>query len=473
MTRPTGWDVVGYSSDPVPGNPKEIRALAKDWSDLSATISTAHTTVTSAYDSANQKTAWQGDASEKFLKDAETVKEGYTHASTWFADAATAVDNWATALEQAQQKADAALAKAKTAKSTLDTAQSTHDTAQSNLEWYRHQTHDVQIAYKENMDSLGVSVANATQDITDAQTLISRQKTHVENAKQAYDNAAKTAVEKLQATAQKFNKAPAQPGTTGLSYDAHAGGKFGAWTVHGGGVAGEHGSAGYTVTAGVGGLASSDAGFDISDGKLEATASATAFIGATASADGRAEFHYGPLAGEVSGTVVAMVGALATAKGSLTYKDGKLDAEASASASAEAKATAKGAASIGVGGIKAKVDASGTAQAGAAASADAKAHIGYDGISAKAGVDTYAGARAGVEAGGGVTGADAKVGAGVRAGIGFSASAGADLNANDIGVSLNIGGALGIGADVNLDVHVHPADMVKGVGDTVKKLKFW
>jgi hypothetical protein len=480
--RPTDWDILGYGTDPVPGSPADIRAVATDWESVATSLSTAHTAVSKAHGDAEDKSKWQGDASATFLSDAQIVDDAYGHANTWYSEAHAALNTWATAVEHAQEKADKALAKANVAKNTRDTAQSTHDTAHNSLEWFKHQSDDVQKANKDEMDKLRTTISNSAQDVSDARAVISRQTTKAQNAKTGYDAAAKTAVEKLTGIAKKFNKVPTIPGTAPLTYDASASAsaEFGTWKVWGGGTSGEHGSAGYTLTAGAGGFASSDASFKLGDGELDASASATAFVGGSVSAEGKAEFHYGALKGSAEGQVVAMVGLLATAKASMTYKDGKFDAQASASASAEAKATASGSAQVGVGPVSAKASGSGTAQAGAAASADAKLHVGKDGVSAKAGVDSYAGARAGADGSVDVGGVSAGGGVGVRAGVGFSASAGADLDLNDVGVSLKLGGALGIGADVSIDLHVHPADMVDDVKDiggdavnAVKKLKFW
>lgn len=467
MTRPTGWDVLGFGSDPVPGDPGAIRDLGRDWAHAGTAVTQAGAQTATAASVADDAGSWQGDAGDAFRGDMEDLNTAVSGCATWFADAAAALRTWATAVEQAQTIADRALHRATEAKKTLDDAKAAYDAAHDTWMSMRHEppplTEDAQQAQQRSMSTVSDHMSTAQSDMDAANEVIEKQKRLAQGAKSDYDDAAKAAVKSLSAIADRIGKAPAIPGVGVISHSVAGGAKTGVWTVHTGGTANEWGSVGGQLSYGAGANVHGDADFQLGPGGLSATAGAMAFTGAMFGAGGTATFDRWGLTASAKGNVTAYLGALATGRTSLKIGKDGMTADASASAAIEAKATASGSLQAG----PAELSATGTAQAGAAAAANGGLAIGPDGVSAKAGASAYAGARAGVETGAEVGGVEAKAGVGVRAGIGIDVGAGGEVNLNDVGVTLKLGGALGVGGDVSLDVHVHPKDMIEDAGKAV------
>lgn len=464
--RPTGWDVLGFGSDPVPGSPASIRSVAQNWAAAVTTLQAGTLAIGGAESEASDKASWQGDTSATFLTDIGTVKAGYARSATWFARAAKALTAWAAAVEEAQATADRALQTAKHAKVTRDDAEARLNTATQTLGVLLHQppagTPAEAHRAETQLTTLQGHVTAAQSDLEDADGVIAHQKTIAQDAKKRYDHAASVAAETLNGIASSIGTAPAIPGTSSITHSASAGTAFGIWHISSSGTAGKYHSQGTTLMYGAGGYATSDANFQLGDGSLSATASATSFLGAEASSSQGWSFTDGILNVGTTATETAMVGLLATAAAGATYKGGKADLSASAIAAAEAKAQVTGDLSL-MSGL-ADVKGTAVAEGGAEANASGKVHLGYDGVSAQAGAGAYAGARAGVQGTVNDGGVEAGAGVGVRAGIGFDASAGASLSLNDVGVKANLGAALGIGGDVSIDLEVHPEDVVKDIG---------
>jgi uncharacterized protein YukE len=461
--RPTGWDVLGYDKDPVPGDAGSIRALASIWEAAHTSIHTAGVSVNSASNTASSPTAWQGESSTKFVGDISEVYTGYSAASLWFHGAAGALKAFAHVVEQTQTKADKALAKAKVAKNTASTAQSTHDTAHSSLEWFTHQSDDVQKANKDEMDTLRTTITNSAQDVSDAHTVISNQTTKAQNAKALYDAAATVCTNALDDIATAVGGAPALPGATPVSYSKSGHAKSGTWTVGGGG----DGDNGYQFSYGAGAYSTVGANYTHGDGTFAASAVASGLVGAEASIDGQKTYGSGWNQTTLSGNASILAGIYGTATAKAGYKDGKFDAALAATVGMGVKATAGGSVSALNGLVK--VRGSVTGQAGGEANASASVHAGKDGVAVQGDAGAFFGGRIGADGGGDVGNvASADVGGGLRAGWGGEIGGGGSFKADDVGVTVKLGLSVFVGADINLDVHVHPESIVKDVGGGLK-----
>jgi uncharacterized protein YukE len=467
MTRPTGWDVLGFDSDPVPGDPSAIRELGTGWKSAGTTITGAAAHTKTAASVADDAGSWQGDAGDAFRGDMAHLNTAMSTSGTWFVSAAAALETWATAVEDAQSIADRALAHATEAKKTHDDAKTAYDAAHSAWMAMMHEppalTDEDQQSQQRSRNTASDHMSTAQRDLNDASQAIDKQTRVAQGAKTDYDTAAKSAAKALKAIADKIGKAPAIPGVGVISHSVSGSSDKGVWTVHTGGAANKWGSVGGQLSYGAGSNAHGDADFQLGPDGLSATAGGTLFVGGMFGASGAATFDRRGMKATAKGDVTAYAGGLATGRTSVKIGKDGMTADASGTVAAEAKVTANG--SLEAGG--AKLSGSGVAQAGAAATADGKLAVGPDGISAKAGISGYAGARAGVSGAFENHGVEAKAGVGVRAGVGFDLGAGGDFNANDVGVTLKVGGALGIGGDVSLDLHVHPKDMIEDAGKAV------
>lgn len=103
--RPTGWEVTReFWSDPVPGDPAELRVVAGRYRDVAGHISAAAQGLRDLGD-----LDMRSKAVEKFRERAAEVADEIAKAEPLYAGAADAVDAYATGLDDAQDKADLAL----------------------------------------------------------------------------------------------------------------------------------------------------------------------------------------------------------------------------------------------------------------------------------------------------------------------------------------------------------------------------
>lgn len=119
------------------------------------------------------------------------------------------------------------------------------------------------------------------------------------------------------------------------------------------------------------------------------------------------------------------------------------------------------AASVHAGGGFARAGADGTAFVGATVRADASGSIGASGAAGHLGAAAFAGGKAVVTASGTIAGAAAAAGAEISYGIGAHADVDAELSATGVGASLDVGATLGLGAGVMVDLSVNPQEVIE------------
>lgn len=129
MTRPTDWDAVFGFGDPTPGDPWEIRAVARTWARVSAEASYAEGRLRGLLGDGALVT-WLGQAGEQFRSRSSDVPGQLGKVEESYDLAAQAMSWWADRLEIHQGQADRALVQGRDAKSDLESARSRLDTAE-------------------------------------------------------------------------------------------------------------------------------------------------------------------------------------------------------------------------------------------------------------------------------------------------------------------------------------------------------
>lgn len=120
MSRPVDWSPL-RSSDPTPGDPEAVAALARRYRDTAQAIADAATRLKGLVDSSSG--AWVGKSGDTFRKHAGDLSDRITKAQSRYQQAGDALATFASKMEPAQQDADAALAQAKQAQQQLDATQ--------------------------------------------------------------------------------------------------------------------------------------------------------------------------------------------------------------------------------------------------------------------------------------------------------------------------------------------------------------
>ncbi|MDQ1537835.1 MAG: hypothetical protein QOE58_2228 [Actinomycetota bacterium] len=136
---------------------------------------------------------------------------------------------------------------------------------------------------------------------------------------------------------------------------------------------------------------------------------------------------------------------------------GNLTAAASASAAAYAGYAAG---QVHGGNKLAHGTVAGKAFVGAEATGDASASMGPDKVSGHLGAEAFAGAKAEAQASGTVAGVTAAAGAEISYGIGAHLEADAELSSSKVGLALDIGATLGVGAGAKIDVSINPKEVI-------------
>jgi len=138
MSRPTGWDVVGYWGDPVPGDVWEIKSLANKYSKIGEAAADAHVRLKSVKGS-GWLTAWEADSGDVFIDKIEGLPGDLEKCADSYIELGETLQTWADDVDDAQYTADKALAEAKDAKEDEATAASSLSGAQSTYNTYNNQ----------------------------------------------------------------------------------------------------------------------------------------------------------------------------------------------------------------------------------------------------------------------------------------------------------------------------------------------
>lgn len=126
-SRPTDWSALGYSSDPIPGDPSVVSAAAKRYRDIAETISRAHRSLQSiSYRS-------QGHTAQELRNRAEELAVEVNKAHSRCEDAANVLKEYAPCLRQAQRDSVAALNQASPAQDSVRDARRQQISLQTEL----------------------------------------------------------------------------------------------------------------------------------------------------------------------------------------------------------------------------------------------------------------------------------------------------------------------------------------------------
>ncbi len=211
MSRPTDWSALDLDKDPVPGDPYDVKALAKTLHDFADDVGTALRSIRGlAGDSALLD--WVGLSGDAFRQQYGDLPKDLDKLESSYRMAGTALATYWPQLEHAQSQADKALSDARDAKQQLATANSQLSTAndwvnRANTESQKYQQTSGTHAPPPDPDKVKAAARNATQagqahttaqnSVHTAQDKLDAAKQLAGQATQLRDHAATTAAHAL------------------------------------------------------------------------------------------------------------------------------------------------------------------------------------------------------------------------------------------------------------------------------------
>ncbi len=211
MSRPTDWSALDLDKDPVPGDPYDVKALAKTLHDFADDVGTALRSIRGlAGDSALLD--WVGLSGDAFRQQYGDLPKDLDKLESSYRMAGTALATYWPQLEHAQSQADKALSDAQDAKQQLATANSQLSTAndwvnRANTESQKYQQTPGTHTPPPDPDKVKAAARNATQasqahttaqnSVHTAQDKLDAAKQLAGQATQLRDHAATTAAHAL------------------------------------------------------------------------------------------------------------------------------------------------------------------------------------------------------------------------------------------------------------------------------------
>ncbi|WP_282703315.1 DUF6531 domain-containing protein [Streptomyces sp. CC219B] len=211
--RPTDWHVLDLDKDPVPGDPQQVRQLAKKLHDFADDVSGALRLVKGM---AGESTLaeWAGKSAEVFKEDFADVPKNLRKLKTSYELCGDALADYWPKLERAQSLADRALAKGREARSDLTAAKSRLSKADSwvtraskEADKYKDDPTDSKSTEKPDEAKVRAATrdaqqaetaqANAKADVSSAQSALDAAKKMAEDARKMREEAARTAKSKI------------------------------------------------------------------------------------------------------------------------------------------------------------------------------------------------------------------------------------------------------------------------------------
>ena len=220
MTRPTDWYLVDQPVDPTPGDPWGVKQLANEYGSIATTAGEV-ATIVKLVKSTSATGIWIGAAGDSFRTKLDTLPDDATKCATSYGIARDAMTYWASQMTDAQTTADTNLTKARLAQADLDTAKTSlaaamvtqatasqkYQHADDLVQQYKNTTPppnlkiptpwELQQARNANANASS-TVTTANNQIATAQAALDAAKRGTADAKDNYDNAARTVVAKLQ-----------------------------------------------------------------------------------------------------------------------------------------------------------------------------------------------------------------------------------------------------------------------------------
>ncbi|MGW0596198.1 RHS repeat-associated core domain-containing protein [Streptomyces sp. NPDC002776] len=211
--RPTDWHVLDLDGDPVPGDPQQVRQLAKKLHDFADDVSDALRLVKGM---AGEGTLaeWAGKSAEVFKEDFADVPKNLKKLKSSYELCGDALADYWPKLERAQALADRALARGREARSDLASAKSRLSTADSwvtragkEADKYKDDPTGSKAADKPDEAKVRAATrdvqqaesaqATARGDVADAQGALDAAKKMAEDARKMREEAARTAKTKI------------------------------------------------------------------------------------------------------------------------------------------------------------------------------------------------------------------------------------------------------------------------------------
>ncbi len=211
--RPTDWHVLDLEKDPVPGDPQQVRQLAKKLHDFADDVSDALRLVKGM---AGEGTLaeWAGKSADVFKEDFADVPKNLRKLKTSYEMCGDALSDYWPKLERAQALADRALARGREAQSDLSSAKSRLSSADSwvtraskESDKYKDDPTGSKSADKPDEAKVRAAArdaqhaetaqANARGDVADAQGALDAAKKMAEDARKMREEAARTAKTKI------------------------------------------------------------------------------------------------------------------------------------------------------------------------------------------------------------------------------------------------------------------------------------
>ncbi|MFF6960340.1 RHS repeat-associated core domain-containing protein [Streptomyces sp. NPDC008317] len=198
MARPTDWDVLDLDRDPVPGDPFEVKELARKLGDFADDVASALRSVRGlSGDTVVQE--WAGLSGDAYRQQFGDLPGELDKLERSYRLASGALDDYWPKLETAQGDADRALAQGRTARQELDTAKSQLTNADA---WVKR-AQDKSKSYQEDPKPdvpppSAEEVRAAARNATDAQSAHTTASTAVHSAQAKLDAAKQLAADAAQ-----------------------------------------------------------------------------------------------------------------------------------------------------------------------------------------------------------------------------------------------------------------------------------
>ncbi|MBC2908357.1 putative T7SS-secreted protein, partial [Streptomyces cupreus] len=224
--RPTDWHVLDLDKDPVPGDPQQVRQLAKKLHDFADDVSDALRLV-KGMAGEGALAEWAGKSADVFKEDFADVPKNLRKLKTSYELCGDALADYWPKLERAQALADRALVRGREAQSDLSSAKSRLSTADS---WVGRASKEAD-KYKD--DPTGskstekpdeAKVRAATRDVQQAEAAQGRAKSDVADAQGALD-----AAKKMAEDARKMREEAARTAKTKIDEASDAGIQNRSW----------------------------------------------------------------------------------------------------------------------------------------------------------------------------------------------------------------------------------------------------
>ncbi|MCM2427775.1 DUF6531 domain-containing protein [Streptomyces sp. RKAG337] len=193
--RPTDWHVLDLDRDPVPGDPFEVKELARKLGDFADDVSSALRSV-KGLSGNNAVQDWAGLAGDAYREQFGDLPGELTKLEKSYRLASGALETYWPKLETAQADADRALAQGRTARQDLDAAKTTQGTANDWVKRAGDKSKEYQADPKPGVEPPSADeVRTATRNALDASNAQKSANTAVHDAQQRLDAAKELAAQ--------------------------------------------------------------------------------------------------------------------------------------------------------------------------------------------------------------------------------------------------------------------------------------